>query len=145
MLVYLLFRGVTLFGRKSPTVELPDSLEADTRALGEQILARAHARKPVVFHERWWDERILEWAMEDDALKAQLFRFVDVLPMLRTHAQVARHLKAYFADPDVPFPVVAQWGLDLASEHRVAARAVAVAVRRNAQRMARRFIAGATI
>ncbi|MSQ24227.1 MAG: L-glutamate gamma-semialdehyde dehydrogenase [Chloroflexi bacterium] len=120
-------------------------LEAETVEFGKEILGRAHRRRPAAFHERWWDERILEWAMEDEDLKTQLFRFVDVLPALRTHAQVARHLKAYFDDPDMPFPAVTHWGLDFASEHSVAARGVAMAVRRNAQRMARRFIAGATL
>src|SRR5205085_468443 len=101
------------------------TLEAATRQFGEQVLARAHQRRPTAFNERWWDERILEWAMEDEALKTQLFRFVDVLPALRTHPQIARHLKSYFADPSLPFPAVAHWGLDFASENRVAARAVA--------------------
>ncbi|MBI4213414.1 MAG: L-glutamate gamma-semialdehyde dehydrogenase [Chloroflexi bacterium] len=131
-------------GRRG-AVSVDESVEAATISFGEQVLARARQHRPTAFQERWWEERILEWAMEDDALKAQLFRFVDVFPMLRSHSQVAQHLQAYFADPGLAFPAVAQWGLDFASENPVAARAVAMAVRRNAQRMARRFIAGATI
>lgn len=161
-------RSATTSQAADPSTGSGKALEAATRDIGEQILARVHQRKPFVFQERWWEERILEWSMEDEALKTQIFRFVDVLPMLRTHAQVARHLKAYFAAPDTHslgrepvgdspstgsaraagptrFPVVAQWGLDFASENDVAARAVAMAVRRNAQRMARRFIAGANL
>ena len=37
-----------------------------------------------------------------------------------------------------------QWGLNFASPRSAAARAIALAVRRNASRMAQRFIAGAT-
>ena len=35
------------------------------------------------------------WAMRDEGLKVQLFRFVDVLPMLRTNETVVGHLNEY--------------------------------------------------
>jgi hypothetical protein len=38
---------------------------------------------------------MLEWAMRDDALKTQLFRFVDVFPRCRDDADVLRHLHEY--------------------------------------------------
>jgi RHH-type transcriptional regulator, proline utilization regulon repressor / proline dehydrogenase / delta 1-pyrroline-5-carboxylate dehydrogenase len=127
------------------TVTEVSAIETATRDLGEQILAHVHRGRGSVFHERWWDELILEWCMEDEALKTQIFRFVDVLPALRTHAQVADHVQAYFASEGSSFPLPARAGLDFVSAHSVPARAVAMAVRRNAQRMARRFIAGATL
>jgi RHH-type proline utilization regulon transcriptional repressor/proline dehydrogenase/delta 1-pyrroline-5-carboxylate dehydrogenase len=82
--------------------------------------------------------------MRDEALKVRMFRFIDVLPMLKTGEQVARHLQEYFLDHQDLFPIALQWGLNVTSLGTAPARAVALAVRRNAIRMAQRFIAGAT-
>jgi len=125
-------------------VALADTIEQQTQAIGQEIFARLKSESPFVFHLAWWDEKILEWCMRDETLKVQMFRFIDVLPMLKTGEQVARHLQEYFLDHQELFPVAVQWGLSAASLGTAAARAVALAVRRNATRMAQRFIAGAT-
>ena len=36
--------------------------------------------------------------MKDKSLKLQLFRFVDVLPVLKTGDQIVAHIKEYFGD-----------------------------------------------
>lgn len=123
---------------------LSDEIEQQTQVIGREIFARLHTEAPSVFHFSWWDEKILEWCMRDEALKVQMFRFIDVLPMLKTGEQVARHLQEYFLDHQELFPIAVQWGLNVASLGTAPARAVALAVRRNATRMAQRFIAGAT-
>lgn len=79
--------------------------------------------------------------MKDEMLKTQIFRFIDVLPTLSSSEQIARHLQEYFSE----HPSVAlQWGLRFVSPHSPIAWAVAETVRRNAKRMARRFIAGSS-
>lgn len=123
---------------------LSDDIERRTKKLGQEIFARLQTETPSVFHFSWWDEKILDWCMRDETVKVQMFRFIDVLPMLKTGEQVARHLQEYFLDHKEVFPIAVQWGLDFASHRSAAARAVALAVRRNAARMAQRFIAGAT-
>lgn len=123
---------------------LSDAIEHRTRELGRDIFSRLQTETPSVFHFAWWDEKILDWCMRDETVKVQMFRFIDVLPMLKTGEQVARHLQEYFLDHKEVFPIAVQWGLDFASHRSAAARAVALAVRRNATRMAQRFIAGAT-
>jgi RHH-type proline utilization regulon transcriptional repressor/proline dehydrogenase/delta 1-pyrroline-5-carboxylate dehydrogenase len=125
-------------------VALSDEIEQQTQAIGREIFARLQIESPSVFHFSWWDEKILEWCMRDEALKVQMFRFMDVLPMLKTGEQVAQHLQEYFLDHQELFPIAVQWGLNVASLGTAPARAVALAVRRNATRMAQRFIAGAT-
>jgi RHH-type proline utilization regulon transcriptional repressor/proline dehydrogenase/delta 1-pyrroline-5-carboxylate dehydrogenase len=122
-----------------------DEIERETQAIGREIFARLKIESPSVFHLTWWDEKILDWCMRDEALKVQMFRFIDVLPMLRTAEQVVRHLQEHFPDHREIFPAAVQWGINTASPRSAAARAVALAVRRNATRMARRFIAGATL
>jgi len=125
-------------------VTLSDEIEQQTQVIGREIFARLQTESPSVFHFSWWDEKILEWCMRDEALKVQMFRFMDVLPRLKTGEQVAQHLQEYFLDHQELFPVAVQWGLNVASLGTAPARAVALAVRRNATRMAQRFIAGAT-
>ncbi len=123
---------------------LSDEIEQQTKIIGREIFSRLKTESPSVFHFAWWDEKILDWCMRDETLKVQMFRFIDVLPMLKTGEQVARHLQEYFLDHAEIFPIAVQWGLNFASHRSSAARAVALAVRRNASRMAQRFIAGAS-
>src|SRR5215470_559583 len=123
---------------------LSDDIERRAKELGRELFSRLQTETPSVFHFAWWDEKILDWCMRDETLKVQMFRFIDVLPMLRNGEQVARHLQEYFLDHKEVFPIAVQWGLNFASHRSAAARAVALAVRRNATRMAQRFIVGAT-
>lgn len=84
----------------------------------------------------------MNWAMEDEAVKVQMFRFVDVLPMLRDHNAIAQHLEEYFEDVKTHLPWAARLGLDLSTNNSILSRALAYNARTNAARMARRFIAG---
>ncbi len=121
-----------------------DAIERDTKAIGEEIFARLKAKGAPPLRPSWWDEKLLEWCLQDEALKRQVFCFIDVLPTLKTSEQVARHLQEYFLHHKETFPTAMQWGLHFASPRSPTARAVALAARRNAKRMAQRFIAGAT-
>lgn len=121
-----------------------DAIEQETQEIGQQIFAHLRAGFPSVFQREWWESRILEWCMRDEALKVQLFRFIDVLPTLKTGEQVARHLQEYLHAHEHTLPVAVAWGLTFSSPRSVAARAVALAVRRNVTHLAQRFIAGAT-
>src|SRR3954447_23495433 len=73
-------------------------VEGLTARYGREIFARLDVPGPVPFGPAWWDERLMEWGMGDEAVKLQLFRFVDVLPLLRTPGSVARHLREYFGE-----------------------------------------------
>ena len=53
-------------------------LETRTRAIGGELFARAAGGVGGVWRDRWVMGRL----MRDEAVKAQLFRFVDVLPAL---------------------------------------------------------------
>src|SRR5438046_3132040 len=73
-------------------------VEALTRRYGREIFARVGRAGPVPFSPAWLDERLMGWTMGDEAVKLQLFRFVDVLPQLRDAASITRHLREYFAE-----------------------------------------------
>src|SRR5262245_8206064 len=71
-------------------------LEALTIRHGRAIFSHLERSTRVPFTPAWWDERLMEWSMGDESIKVQLFRFVDVLPLLHTPDSIARHLREYF-------------------------------------------------
>lgn len=125
-------------------VRIEDRVETRTRELGQEFFDRLTSRSPSIFHGRWWEDRLMNWAMEDEAVKVQMLRFVDVLPMLRDHNAIARHLEEYFNDVKAHLPWAVRIGLDLSSNNSILSRALAYNARINANRMARRFVAGDT-
>jgi RHH-type proline utilization regulon transcriptional repressor/proline dehydrogenase/delta 1-pyrroline-5-carboxylate dehydrogenase len=59
--------------------------------------------------------RIMEWSMKDPAFKAQLFRFVDVLPSLGSSSEIVRHLQEYLGDKAVELSPAMKTGLAAAA------------------------------
>lgn len=90
-------------------------------------------------------DRITAWAMRDEALKAQLFRFIDVLPALRSADEVARHLREYLLAPRLHLPPGVAGVLRASERSGAVAAVVARTARLAAHQMARRFIAGSNI
>ena len=70
------------------------SVESRIQAYGREIFARLGGR-PLPLTRRFWDDWIMSFAMSNDALKVQLFRFVDTLPYLHDPNEVGRHLREY--------------------------------------------------
>ncbi len=128
--------------RKQP--DLVDAVEAETQVIGEWLSSHLHRRQPSLFERRWWDDQLLSWAMADDAVKVQMFRFVDVLPMLKTHEQITKHLQEYFEEVNSHLPGAARLAMEHSGPNTVLGRALAYSARTNARRMANRFIAGET-
>ncbi|MDC0261760.1 proline dehydrogenase family protein, partial [Planctomycetaceae bacterium] len=129
----------------SKTADITKAVEKETKRLGEEIWDHIPHRRPSMFERRWWDDRILDWAMEDESVKIQMFRFVDVLPMLRDHESVTRHLQEYFEEVRDHLPWAARMGLELTQPNTVLGKAVSYNARMNVHRMAKRFIAGTTV
>ena len=128
---------------KRPRIE--DRVEQRTQEIGHSLLEKLEHRSPSMFHGRWWEDRLLNWAMDDQAVKVQMFRFVDVLPMLKDHTSIARHLEEYFQEVRDRLPLAARLGLDLSTGNSILSRALAWNARTNASRMAKRFIAGESV
>ena len=124
------------------------AVEEETQRLGRFVWGHLGRRRPSIFERRWWDDRIMAAAMADESLKVQMFRFVDVLPRLKTHRDVTRHLQEYFHEvkEHLPFAVeMVRFGVEHLSPESVLSRALAYNARANAARMARRFIAGSSV
>src|SRR5260370_22766294 len=123
----------------------PAELERLTRAYGQELFARVDRRGPLLLGPRWWDERLMDWTMDDPAVKVQLFRFIDVLPQLADPPSVARHLREYFEQARQGLPACARLGLRLLPARGRAAQMLAGVARTSARRLARRFIAGSNL
>ena len=85
-----------------PFLKLDPGLEATVREVGNRLfeLMAAHP-SPGILSKKGAYARIMEWSMKDPAFKAQLFRFVDVLPSLGLLRGVVRHLREYLGDKAV--------------------------------------------
>jgi RHH-type proline utilization regulon transcriptional repressor/proline dehydrogenase/delta 1-pyrroline-5-carboxylate dehydrogenase len=114
-------------------------LNSRIRQIGEEIFAQMEADPGSIFNKDWWYGRIMEWSMKNEHFKTQMFRFVDVLPSLTSGADVARHLKEYFAETEDQLPSVFNFGLGLSS---LAPGLLAGAVKKNVEQMAKMFITG---
>jgi len=131
--------------KKTAAAGSEDWREQRTQEIGGQLFAEVGRQSTSVFQTRWWEDRLMNWAMGDEAVKLQMFRFVDVLPMLRDHHSISRHLEEYFEEVRDRLPWAVRLGLDLSSGNTILSRALAYNARINAARMARRFIAGSSV
>jgi len=121
------------------------AVEKLTQEIGRHLWGNLSRSAPSVFERRWWDDRILSWAMADESVKVQMFRFIDVLPTLRSRESITRHLQEYFEEVSMHLPRAARLALEVSQPDSVLGRALAMTARRNALRMAQRFIAGTEV
>jgi len=60
---------------------------------GREIWDEMRGEVPGIFNKDFWQGRILEWAMKDPSFRVDLFRLVDVLPVLKSRKQVWQHMR----------------------------------------------------
>jgi RHH-type proline utilization regulon transcriptional repressor/proline dehydrogenase/delta 1-pyrroline-5-carboxylate dehydrogenase len=118
------------------------AIEVLTQTIGRQLFDSLTDARPQFWQRRWWDDRLMQWSMQDEDLKVQLFRFVDVLPMLRSADAVTGHLHEYLEGVRDQLPSAARVALGVAQRMPFTRAAVARAARVSAADFARRFIAG---
>ena len=69
--------------------------------LAGKLLKLSDDQKQSLLSTAFWSDKLMNWAMQDEAFKVQLFRFVDTFPMLKTPDQVHDHLTDYLSQPGV--------------------------------------------
>jgi RHH-type transcriptional regulator, proline utilization regulon repressor / proline dehydrogenase / delta 1-pyrroline-5-carboxylate dehydrogenase len=116
-----------------------DAVERRTRALAGELLAAARANQSGLLSRAFWSDKLMTWAMKDEAFKVQLFRFVDCFPTLKTPEQIREHLLDYMNQPGVKLPP--GMGLGLAAGG-LAEGLFARTMSGQIQGMAQKFIAG---
>ncbi len=119
--------------------------EQRTRAYGREIFARAEHQGPHFLSPSWFDDLLMNWTMDQEALKVQLFRFIDTLPLLRDPQSVSSHLREYLEEAGKQLPWWVRLGVKFLPSKGFASRLLARSARWNAEHMARRFIAGSTV
>src|SRR5262245_1105024 len=123
----------------------PPDVEALTQTYGREIFARLNRSGPLLFTPAWFDEQLMNLTMGDPALKVQLFRFIDTLPILRTPEEVSSHLREYLDEAADELPGWMRLGTGLLPRRGPGGRLLAWAAQFNARRMATRFIAGSNV
>jgi RHH-type proline utilization regulon transcriptional repressor/proline dehydrogenase/delta 1-pyrroline-5-carboxylate dehydrogenase len=127
----------------APPGTLDAGLEPTVRSIGLALLSAMAARPaPGILSSRGAYSRLMEWSLRDPEFKAQLFRFVDVLPALDSASEVVRHLREYLGERAAELHPVLKAGLGAAS---LAPALAAGPVRAQVAAMARQFVAGETV
>ncbi|MHC4145783.1 MAG: proline dehydrogenase family protein, partial [Planctomycetota bacterium] len=122
-----------------------DQLEARILARGKELFAVLGAETPSVFNKNWWTGKVMDWSMGHEDFKVQLFRFIDVLPYLRTEEMLSDHIREYFARGE-SVPAVLKLGAKSAGVGgRLGMKVLGKTIRKNLENMARQFIIGGTI
>jgi RHH-type proline utilization regulon transcriptional repressor/proline dehydrogenase/delta 1-pyrroline-5-carboxylate dehydrogenase len=119
-----------------------DTLERDIQTTARQIFTLIERPKASPFSSAHWQNEMMDWAMEDERLKVELFRFVDVFPTLGSRAEMARHLREYFGQPGLHAPRLLGLGIGLAGPHSPLAPIASSVIRRQLESFAQRFIVG---
>ena len=122
------------------TMTRDDVIEGKIRSIGRELHA-AVSGTPPAFDTRQWTGRIMAWAMQNEDFKVRLFRFIDVLPSLRTDDLVVRLLHEYFSG-ETEVPAIISGGIGIIPDTGVLSRAAGRMIRNSVESMARQFIAG---
>ena len=119
----------------------PRDLEARTQAIGEELFASAKSAHEHLSAVNRWTGQVLSWCLTDPAVKGSVLRFIDVLPVLKSPREMARHLREYFPTSDLRLPAALRLGSGLANRGLVTHGALAAVMGRLVEQVARQFIA----
>ncbi|PYJ24131.1 MAG: L-glutamate gamma-semialdehyde dehydrogenase [Verrucomicrobia bacterium] len=115
------------------------SLQSEIEQRGRRIFKLVEEHPEPLFSKAGFYQRLMALSMRDERFKVQLFRFVDVLPSLRSSSEIIEHLEEYFADTRDGFAPFIGAGVRLV---RIVPWISGRVLRWNVSGMARQFIAG---
>ena len=124
------------------SAERYSDIEQRVRRVGLELQAYMKKEVPSFFEKKRWIGRIMERVMKDEEFKVRLFRFVDVLPALKSDELVVSILKEYFSVSDVDAPLLIKRGMERLLRGGVPAFVAAKVARSAVKALARQFIAG---
>jgi len=106
---------------------------------GSQFLDIARSKTAGILSAQFWSDKLMDWAMKDEAFKIQFFRFVDTYPVLKTPDQIHDHLVDFMNQPGVSPPP----GMDLMTKAGGLAKGVFTnRMTKQITSMAQKFIIG---
>lgn len=115
--------------------------EEQIEELGLKIFEGSDA-STTLFRKNAFSDFLMNFALDRPELKVQLFRFVDVLPTLKTNKQIADFFREYLLYSDVRLPLSVNLGLLFGFKNEISARLLAPVVKQNVVAMAKGFITG---
>jgi RHH-type transcriptional regulator, proline utilization regulon repressor / proline dehydrogenase / delta 1-pyrroline-5-carboxylate dehydrogenase len=118
------------------------NLESRTSELGRKLFELSSESSMSLFDKGFWSGKMMDWSMQNHDFKVQMFRFVDVLPVLNDSTQVTQHVKEYFLDDEVKIPLPMKAAMNVASTGGLIGKMAAGTIRKNVESMAEMFIAG---
>ncbi|MDA8433403.1 MAG: hypothetical protein M0Z60_10645, partial [Nitrospiraceae bacterium] len=86
------------------------ALEERISEIGHELYA-SMSEVPSIFDKRRWMGRTMDLAMKDEKFKLHLFRYIDVLPSLRTDALVSELFREYLEGVET-LPLIMRKGID---------------------------------
>src|ERR1043166_2978308 len=117
------------------------SLQGEIEQRGSRIFELVDKNPESLFSKAGFYQRLMTFSMRDEQLKLQLFRFVDVLPSLRSSREIVEHLQEYFAETNESRKLSEFLGAGI-SLARIVPWVSGPILRWNVSEMARQFIAG---
>jgi RHH-type proline utilization regulon transcriptional repressor/proline dehydrogenase/delta 1-pyrroline-5-carboxylate dehydrogenase len=124
--------------RMSPQVPV-DNIEERTQQIGRELLTATRHAGAGTLSKKFWSDRLIAWALQDEAFKVQLFRFIDVFPVLKTPQAIHEHLVEYLHQPGVTLPTGMSIGLKAGGLFK---NTLANTIASQVRAMAENFIAG---
>lgn len=118
-----------------------ENIEQEILKLGRDIFSDISREQPSILSKNFWSSRLMQWSMDKPDLKLNLFRFVDVLPTLRSNRSIAKHIREYLRNSVGSISSIAGWALAM---HPRSPRGFisAVTAKFGVKQMAQQFIAG---
>lgn len=96
--------------------ELDDKrVEQEVQVFGKKLWKKIEGEVPGMFNRNYWNGKLLDWVMNDEDFKIDLFRFVDVLPTLKTSKQITQHIEEYLNSEGRELPGIFKVGVKLAT------------------------------
>lgn len=72
-----------------------EGTEELTQSLGRELYNSVQKTAPLMGTVYWWKQKAMMWFADDENLRTQMLRFVDVFPVLRTTKEKQEHMNEY--------------------------------------------------
>ena len=121
-------------------------LDAKIHAVGAELFAGTKGTSPSMFDKGYWNGKIIDYCMAHEPFKIEMFRFIDVMPMLNKDSELlARHVKEYFARDGLELPAPVRTAvLGATAFGGIGTKMAAGTIEKNIIDMARQFVVGTT-
>ncbi len=118
-------------------------VEQLTRSLGRELYNSVQKTTPSMATTYWWKQKAIMWFADDENLRTQMLRFVDVFPVLRTTQEKREHMKEYLFQGVRRPPFLFQMG-DVMCKLGLGAELVTAIAGLGVKIMGQHFVVGAT-